>query len=43
MVSVRQVKIFPIPDKAPEARALLEEQVKSNSQNESIRHNFHLR
>ena len=34
MVTVRQVKIFPLPDKGPEVRALLEEQVKSNSQNE---------
>ena len=37
MVSVRQVKIFPIPDRALEARALLEEQVKRNSQNERTR------
>ncbi len=34
MVTVRQVKLFPAMDRAPEARALLEEQVKSNSQNE---------
>ena len=32
MVNVRQVKISPIPDKAPEVRALLEEQAKSGSQ-----------
>ena len=34
MVTVRQVKLFPAMARAPEARALLEEQVKSNSQNE---------
>ena len=34
MASVRQVKLFPAMDKAAEVRALLEEQVKSNPQNE---------
>ena len=34
MVNVRQVKIFPSMDKAAEARALLEEQVRTNSGND---------
>ena len=34
MVNVRNVKIFPAMDRAPEARSLLEEQVKSNAQDE---------
>ena len=32
MVNVRQVRLIPIPDKAPEVRAVLEEQAKSDSQ-----------